>query len=332
MSKDKKVMNELKSLIYAQSKKEYKQCLWLWPKSHCNKDCIKAHSIQNRQILDQLASKHHVVMAVPKQNLNTGSEIEFKQVGRNQATTFTGLCQKHDSELFRPIDINEFDVSNQQQKFLIAYRSVLRELHTRIKAAIDSQTIYIDSQTIYQKFVELGKCDPNNLKEPRMLDATEKIINASEGYKYKQVYDNIYNSNSFTEIEHECIRIETNCPLAVSSLFDPIKSIIGRKRLEPKFIVLNVFPQNQYTIILLSYLRDHQEDLRPYANEILNASGEYQLYLLSKTILRYCENFVISPEHFKGFSQQKIDAIKNFYLATVRQIDLDHNDQNLMLF
>ena len=333
MSKDKKVMNELKSLIYAQSKKEYKQCLWLSPKSHCNKDCIKAHSIQNRQILDQLASKHHVVMAVPKQNLNTETEpeIEFKQVGRNQATTFTGLCQKHDSELFRPIDINEFDVSNQQQKFLIAYRSVLRELHTRIKAAIDLQTFYIDSQTIYQKFVELGKCDPNNLKEPRMLEAKE-IINAIDFYVYKYVYDNIYKSNSFAEIEHECIRIERNCPLAVSSLFDPIKSISGRKRLEPKFIVLNVFPQKKDTIILLSYLREHQEYLRPYANEIINASGEYQLYLLSKTILRYCENFVISPEHFKGFSQQKIDAIKNFYLATVRQIDLDHNDQNLTLF
>lgn len=323
MSTDKKVMNELKSFIYTQLKKKYNKCLW--PKSDCTENCIKAHSIQNGQILDQLASKNHVVMAVPKQNFNTGPEIEFKQVGRNQATTFTGLCQKHDSELFRPIDINEFDVSNQQQKFLIAYRSVLRELHTRIKAAIDSQTIY-------QNFVELGKCDPNNLKEPRMLDATEKIINASEGYKYKQVYDNIYNSNSFTEIEHECIRIERNCPLAVSSLFDPIKRIIGRKRLEPKFIVLNVFPQKQDTIILLSYLRDHQEDLRPYANEILNASGEYQLYLLSKTLLRYCENFVIFPKHFKGFSQQKIDAIKNFYLATVRQIDLDHNDQNLMLF
>jgi hypothetical protein len=120
--------------------------------------------------------------------------------------------------------------------------------------------------------------------------------------------------------------------LAVSSLFDPIKSIISLKRLEPKFIVLNVFPQKQDTIILLSYLREHQKALKPHANKIITATGEDQLYLLSKTILRYCENFVISPEHFKGFSQQKIDAIKNFYLATVRQIDLDHDDQNLMLF
>jgi hypothetical protein len=207
---------------------------------------------------------------------------------------------------------------------LIAYRSVLRELHTRIKAAIDLQTFY-------QKSVELGKCDPNNLKEPIMLGATTPIATAYEWCKYKQVYDNIYHSNSFTKIEQECIRIERNCPLAVSSLFDLIKSIISLKRLEPKFIVLNVFPQKD-TIILLSYLRDHQKALKPHANKIITATGEDQLYLLSKTILRYCENFVISPQHFNLFSQEKIDAIKNFYLATLTQIDLDHNDKNLMLF
>ncbi|WP_373533961.1 hypothetical protein [Microcoleus sp.] len=323
MSKDKKVMNELKSFIYTQLSKKYNKCLW--PKSDCTKDCINAHSIQNSQILDKLASNNHVVMAVARLNLDTGpEEIEFKKVGRNKATTFTGLCKKHDSELFRPIDINEFDVSNQQQKFLFAYRSVLRELHTRIKKAIDSQNIY-------QEFVNKKQCDPKNMDKP-MLDATMAIANAYDLYKYKQIYDNIYNSNSFTKIEHECIRIERNCPLAVSSLFDPIKSIIWLKIPEPKFIVLNVFPQKKDTIILLSYLGDHQKDLRPYADEIINASGEYQIYLLSKTILRYCENFVISPDHFNLFSQQKIDAIKNFYLATVTQIDIDHNDENLMLF
>ncbi|MGB3263628.1 MAG: hypothetical protein WBA89_06685 [Microcoleus sp.] len=323
MSKDKKVMNELKSLIYTQLSKKYNKCLW--PKSDCTKDCINAHSIQNSQILDQLASNNHLIMAVHRLNLDTEPEIEFNEVGRNKATTFTGLCGEHDSQLFRPIDVNQFDSSNEEQKFLIAYRSVLRELHTRIKSARDLQTTY-------QKSAEAGMWDSKNMDEPFWKAATRPIINAINWYQYKQNYDNIYNSNSFTEIEHECIRIERNCPLAVSSLFDPIKSIIGVEIPEQKFIVFNVFPQKKDTIILLSYLGDHQKDLRPYADEIINASGEYQLYLLSKTILRYCENFVISPDHFNLFSQQKIDAIKNFYLATVTQIDIDHNDKNLMLF
>jgi hypothetical protein len=198
MSEDKKVMNELKNLIYTQHSMKYNKCLW--PKSDCTKDCIKAHSIQNSQILDQLATNNHLIMAVARLNLDTEPEIEFKEVGRNKATTFTGLCGEHDSQLFRPIDVNQFDSSNEEQKFLIAYRSILRELHTRMKSARDLQTTYLKS-------VELGKCDPNNMDKP-MLEATMTIAKSYDLYQYKQIYDNIYNSNSFTEVKHDYICIE----------------------------------------------------------------------------------------------------------------------------
>ncbi|QIZ73360.1 hypothetical protein [Oxynema aestuarii] len=321
MSEDKKVMNELKNDIYTQISSKYNKCLW--PKSDCTNDCIKAHSIQNSQILDQLASNNHVVMPVARLNLDTGPEIEFKKVGRNKATTFTGLCSEHDRQLFRPIDVNKFDSSNEEQKFLIAYRSVLRELHTRIKAAIDLQTTY-------QKSVKLGKCDPNN--RDISLFVTCRIVNAIDFCLYKKMYDNIYNSNSFTEVQHDYICIEKSCPLAVSSLFNPINSSAQNKRPEPKFIVLNVFPHNKNTIVLLSYLSHHQKELSSYANEIINANGDDRLYLLSKTILRYCENFVISPEQFESFSPPKVDAIKKFYGETAKRSDYDDDNENLMLF
>jgi hypothetical protein len=268
-----------------------------------------------------------------------------------------------DREKVSKIWLEPQDIPNQQRDSLVAYIEQLWCNHDRaLPEWLDSITIVVVGQVRKDELKQLyddqirkrnevkkqeqiqiqsrlkqamqiydDQIRPKNMDKP-MLDATMAIANAYDLYKYKQIYDNIYNSNSFTKIEHECIRIERNCPLAVSSLFDPIKSIIWLKIPEPKFIVLNVFPQKKDTIILLSYLGDHQKDLRPYADEIINASGEYQIYLLSKTILRYCENFVISPDHFNLFSQQKIDAIKNFYLATVTQIDIDHNDENLMLF
>jgi hypothetical protein len=324
MSEDKKVMNELKNFIYNQLRQKYNKCLW--PKSDCTKDCIKAHSIQNSQILDQLASNNHLVMPVPRLNLDTAPEIEFKNVGRNKATTFTGLCGEHDSQLFRPIDVNKFDSSNEEQKFLMAYRSILRELHTRIKVAIDLQTTY-------QKSAEAGMWDPKNMDEAFWEAATRPIKNACILYKYKQEYDNIYNSNLFPEVKHDYICIEKGCPLAVSSLFNPINGSAQNKNPEAKFIVLNVFPHNNNTIVLFSYMSNHQKELRSYANEIINATNkDYQLYLLSKIILRYCENFVISPEHFESFSSQKVDAIKKFYLETTKQSDYDEDNENLMLF
>ena len=318
------VMNELKNFIFTQSKKGYEKCFWA--KSNCYQDSIRAHSIQNGQILERLVCNNHVVMPVPKPNLNTGAKIEFKLVGRNQATTFTGLCGHHDSELFLPIDTNKFDIKNEEQKFLIAYRSVLRELHSRTKAAIDLQSIY-------QKGVEVGKFDPCNFDEP-MFKATMEWMNCYTFYRYKCVYDNIYINSSFAEIEHDYIQINNrSCPIAVSSLISPINNMkFLQERLEPKYIVLNVFPLEEDTIILFSYRKSHRDDLSPYVNEIKNTSGDYQLYLLSKNILRYCENFVISPEHFNKFSTQKKDDIKDFYHATLTDFDYDCENLNLMLF
>lgn len=321
MNEDKKVMNELKNHIYAQPGSKYNKCLW--PKSDCTEDCIKAHSIQNSQILDQLASNNHLVMPVAKQNLDKGPEIEFKKVGRKKATTFTGLCKEHDSQLFRPIDVSQFDSSNEEQKFLIAYRSVLRELHTRIKAAIDLQTTYDQS-------IELEMCDPEDRAISQFV--TLKMKNALDFYLYKNMYDSICNRNSFTEVQHDYICIKESCPLAVSSLFNPINSSAQNKETDLKFIVLNVFPHNKNTIVLYSYLSKDKNELSPYAQEITNASGLYQLYLLSKTILKYCENFVISPKHFDSFSAEKVDAIKKFYWETAKRSDYDDNDKNLMLF
>jgi hypothetical protein len=324
MSPDEQVMNELKNFIFTQTKKGYEKCFW--PKSDCNQDSIRAHSIQNGQILERLASNNHVIMFTAKQNLDTGPFIEFKLVGRNQATTFTGLCQQHDTELFLPIDSDIFDIYNEEQKFLIAYRSVLRELHSRIKAAIDTQLLY-------QKSVELEILDSYSFNK-LTFRSTMEIANSYSFYRYKKLLDNMYNNNLYDEIEHDCIHIENrDCPLAVSSLISPTDNMrFIQERLEPKFIIFNVFPQERNITILFSYIKSHREHLVPYLNKIKNSSGEYQLYLLSKTIMRYCENFVISPEHFNSFTSSKTDAIKAFYYATATQIDYDCDSQDLMLF
>jgi len=308
------VMNELKQSIYKQPKKRYDKCLWA--KTDCNKDSINAHSIQNSKTLDRLVYKNHVYMAVPKQDLDGVPDIEFKLVGRNKATTFTGLCSQHDRELFLPIDCHEFDINNEEQKFLIAYRSVLRELHSRMKAANDIQEVC-------QKFVESNSDNPK-VEETKCIPIPY-IVKAYNFYIYKQAYDNIYKGNLLTEIEHDYIRIENkNCPLAVSSLIPLID--------DKKFIVFNVFPQENDITILFSYMKSHKKDLSHYINNIKNTSDECKLYLLSKIILRYCENFVLSPEHFNTFSSGKIDTIKTFYYKTSKSIDYDYDHQDLMLF
>ncbi|KKM07878.1 hypothetical protein LCGC14_1729540, partial [marine sediment metagenome] len=110
--------------IFNQINSKFHRCFW--PKESCSETAIRAHSIQNSGVLDLLCEDDHVIMPKGGVNINTGPFLKFEEVGRNKATTFTGLCDKHDSQLFEPIDKNRFDSKNKEHLFLLAYRSVLR--------------------------------------------------------------------------------------------------------------------------------------------------------------------------------------------------------------
>jgi hypothetical protein len=114
-------------------KKKFEKCL------HVGFDCeekpIRAHSIQNGKVLDLLQRDNHVIAPLQRVVPESGPVTEFRLVGRNDASTFTGLCATHDQELFKTADTEPLDVKNAKQLNELTYRAVMRELHTCVQAA-----------------------------------------------------------------------------------------------------------------------------------------------------------------------------------------------------
>jgi hypothetical protein len=129
--------------FFALRKLKYERCLEsTWT---CQDKPIRAHSIQNARVLDLIQEQGHVVMPRVKLWNDKPPTYEFERVGRNDASTFTGLCAKHDAELFKTLDTQPLDLSNEQHKRLLAYRSVMRELHTQLEGAQRIQVAHEDA-------------------------------------------------------------------------------------------------------------------------------------------------------------------------------------------
>src|SRR6266700_3279132 len=75
----------------------------LEPLMQCDQKAIRAHSIQNAQTIGFLAEDGHVI-ALQLRFSEAGPEIDFKPIGRNEASTFTGFCNQHDTSIFEPLD------------------------------------------------------------------------------------------------------------------------------------------------------------------------------------------------------------------------------------
>jgi hypothetical protein len=317
---DKKLFGEMLKQINS----NFHRCFW--PKGSCSNKAIRVHSIQNSDVLDLLCEHDHVIMPKIEIDIDAGPSLKFEKVGRNKATTFTGLCDEHDSQLFEPIDNHQFDPKNNEHLFLFAYRSVLRELYAKMKGAVDIQKQYA-------RGVELGRFNPEVSDQPMML-ATIAIAEAYSFYLYKFKFDQIYTNRDYGKIKHRVDFIENiEASIAVSSAYshiDNMKTLQDRR--DPKCISLNVFPCNNGIYIIFSYRKDHDNNIAPHIDRIFQAERFYKLYLVSKLVLMYCENFVMSPKFFRNIPESSKKIIIDYFMDNIMGDKKDSESTSLYLF
>jgi len=261
---------------------------------------------------------------MPKLELKarTPPRFAFREVGRSKATTFTGLCARHDQELFRPIEIKPINLTDLHHVFLIAYRALLKEAHASRKAAVDTQLVY-------QKGVEEGLYPKDDTCAPGML-ATEHLIAAFLIEGIKQRYDDAFRSKEWRRIDHKVLELDVEPKLAVSSVFST--NIYSKTTDAPAFVALNVFPVRRKVGVVFSFLAEERPQVCEALGGLWSMTGHRQQYELSKLILRKCENFVLAPGMFDAFSEHRKQVIGEYFERNIGQHTYDLEDPDLFLF
>jgi hypothetical protein len=296
-----------KKMLYSAQASRLNRCLA--PSVICHEPAIHAHSVQNGTVMAILHRDGHVKAPSPKINKDESFSIVWKDVGRNLATTFEGFCSTHDAALFRPIDTQPLDAENPEQLFLYAYRAVARELHASMEAAIKVQSMY-------EHRIAAG-IDNGNEPEAAGIMAVERMLHAHAAYVYKTKLDNALTNCRYEALTHEIIRLTDQVPAVAASVFFDLDRQSNEG--DPPRTALNIFPTScNETVAIFSFTSEDAVAIRDYIRDILEAEGAYKKYLLSRMLLTHAENFVIAPTLFDSWSDEKRDAILDFFLKTVR--------------
>lgn len=281
----------------------------LEPSQSCTSNAIRAHSVQNAGVMDLLHRNGHVKSLTPNRRNADQFELIWSDIGRNPATTFEGFCSEHDRALFLSIDTKPLDLRNLEQLFLYAYRAVARELHQLMEASVRTQSMY-------QQRIEAG-IDNGNEPELAGLMAVEHMMTAHSTFVYKTSLDQALLDRDFRILTHEVVRLTSQTPAIAASVFFDLDT--RRYQDEPPRIALNIFPLSGCeTVAIFSFTDGDATPVREYIHEILTTSGDYQKYLISRLLLLHAENFVVAPALFETWGDAKRDAIREFFLQTVR--------------
>jgi hypothetical protein len=299
----------------------YECCLW--PGGKCTNRAIRAHSIQNAATLDALCVDGHVIMPdLRTTTIDEPPSTTFKSVGRNEASTFTGLCALHDQELFRPIEVGSFRLTRPEHKFLLAYRAVLKEAHAVRKSAILLQSSYLEG-------AKLGQWSRDEPSPSGML-AAEWMAKAWFVNEVQTEFDRTYLNKQWKRVEHRTLTLNVGPSVAVNSMFSTgLESRFGSAA---AFVCLNVLPIETKTVAIFSFLREDKTPAEHAFGHIWKSTGRQRQYLMSKLILQKCSNFAISPKLFNTFSAEQVESCRAFFEQNILPPDVDRDDRRLFLF
>jgi hypothetical protein len=275
-------------------KKDFSRCLH--GSFQCRKEAIRAHSIQNAKVLDLLQQDNHVRMPQPK--LSGGKElvIEFGLVGRNNASTFTGLCSGHDTELFKLIDTEALDVGNAEQMKQLAYRALMRELHTCLEGGYRFQLAHIEN-------IKTGVTKKNEPDGPGIF----AVIFWEKAWRIFRYQGKHFISEP--DLVYHVIELNDQTPsVAVSSIFsvahDEAGDIVGP--------MLNVVPVGATkTVAVVSYPKSQAEAIKKGLPGLFDESDKKKA--LSELILQRVENFVLAPAVYDAWTEDKKKDVLKFF-------------------
>ncbi|VAV84501.1 hypothetical protein MNBD_DELTA01-1129 [hydrothermal vent metagenome] len=314
------------AILNLQRQSAFEKCLAL--DISCPAKVIRAHSVQSSFILDKLVQNGHVYMFKCK---NDGF-VKLELTGKNHATTFTGFCQPHDSELFNEVDFsleNRFDPNSKRQILLLSLRAISREYWSKLNTLKMYKSILnlvhkLDINGVRQLFnsPSLDEHIIINIKEP----LKQFIVNTKESiFRIQKLYSSLQTltqSNKYHLMHFHAFKIDEKASIAVSSVFIPEFDLDGKRlnalQLPRDFtsVILTVLPSDSGTYALFTFHKRHAQILTPLFNQI-DALDENDLkQVLSKMVLMHCENTVLAPRMVDSLTDEQHNNLEQFFFET----------------
>lgn len=321
----KQKLNDVRK-TFTDKKKVVNMCLYP-SEVKCKSKSIDAHALQNKRILSLLAEDGKVItLNLKKQGKMIGTTRKdfdiiqgFDLATVNQATTYRCFCSKHDNELFAPIEKVgcDFEKNNNEQKFIYAYKCFIFEYYKEL-------VVVNSMQKLFKKY-------PSFIKElPIIKSYKESILKVAEMEHYKIVFDNGLLTKKYNDISTEVIEIDGKIGVANFTCISPNFDMYGikiknikNKRMRRLFIT--IFPTNEKSYILLSYVNEDKELYKKLIEQVKNEDIEIIKVYFNYMILLYSENVVISPKLWNSLleeEKQNIEELANAKGKKMIMIDI----------
>ncbi len=240
-------------------------------------------------------------------------------MGVNHASTFTGFCSVHDTNLFSPLELHDFTAS-QKQCFLLAYRAYAREIYTK-KAAAESAKNHsqmdrghpIEKQILVQSF--------STTYDVGLNAALKDIAHHQPRFEAPLL------SDDFSHVRAYVITFDIPPPVMCSGAFAPEQDFDGKNLQDisdlskvPNIISITSFFGGQHGHFVLVWMPDDDEVCVPFVKSLATIPDTELSSALIRFMFEFVENVQISPDWWNSLSQSHQMALEARMAASATPI------------
>lgn len=275
---------------------------------HCTNPAINSHLLQRHGVLSHIVEKGHLY-EIGREDFykwDENSPIKIKKVGLQQAISFPLFCNKHDTELFAPIEGDLIDFEDYRSQLLFSYRGLCSEIRKKEFNQIRNVAFY---EGVIKDAVTAGTdCGLNDLRYYKNLFEQELNF-ATQKFK-------------FFHFSYPLIKV---CASGMVS-YEPVdygNELSEEKALTKKVwdgFFINIIPQVNALEIIIGYHENHANAaLRKYVESWQNLSLEELQVKLTDLFAAKLEMWCISPSIYENINDEK----KQKFLEIIEDIQLD---------
>ncbi|RLK62389.1 hypothetical protein D3H64_10085 [Atopobacter sp. AH10] len=266
--------------------KKIKHCLHP-DKNNCKGKIIRAHSIQNKRVLEKISENGTVYMPIS----NTGNPFELiGEYGRRVATTFTGFCDYHD-KMFQPIEINNFSSDNEEQIFLYIYRAFIFDYHQKLELKKQYEQNQLVDERL--KLLSIG-----NLLALHDLEDDKKYFD-------RAILDKDYNILKYIVWKfHQPIKFAATGLLSPEEDLDGnfIQSVADESN-QLEHLYFSVFPEELSSYIIMAYLDKGKNIFDGLFKQLVTLNYQQKKNFTNYVIIKGTDNLAINPKAWNNTSE-----------------------------
>lgn len=272
-----------------------RQCLHPDAPTGCSGEVVRAHTVQ-RASLAAIARDSHVYGVVPDvAEVGRSGRVEPALIGLSNASTFTGFCGRHDTELFRPIE-NVAVRATRKHALLLAYRAMCFEV-SRMKGQLAVGDLVRE--------LDRGKRQLEQAFLQRLVQEREAVLQVDMERldRQRKVCGALANDPDPAAVRFWAVRLSAPPDVMVSGVCSPLYDFHGNRirrssgELDP--VTVSLLASGGAGIAVVAWVGDSEAPREFVAS--LDALNDGRIPDALVTLaFEHCENLYWSPRWWEG--------------------------------